>query len=440
MPIRDILVTLAILSTLPVCLVRPWIGLLVWSWIGFMNPHRLTWGFAYDLPFAMMVGIATLIGFVFVGDRKPFIWTRETLLLLALWGWFTITSSFAMYPDAAWDKWREVSKILLMALISMSLFQDRARLRVLLLVIAGSLGFYGLKGGLFVLATGGQWMVLGPPGSFFEANTELSLVLNMSLPISLYLAREERRRWLRNTLRVVFGLTVVAVPFTYSRAGILGLAVVLGVLFLRARRRLLVIPLVVAGLLVFLWFAPERLFSRIETIQAYEVDESAQLRLMSWRVARDIARDFPVMGGGFRVFVHRSTYDIYLPEYPRDFGHDAHSIYFNLLGEHGWIGLTLFVLLVGCTLGTLHRLVGIGKTVPELVWISDYARMLQACLLAYLVTGAFLSVAYFDLAYQLFIIAIILNGMARQAMPVAAPQVSAVRAIVPQRRFRSRTS
>lgn len=438
MPIRDVLVTVAILSTLPACLFRPWLGLLVWAWIGYMNPHRLTWGFAYELPFAMLVALATLVGAVFTNDRKPFLWTRETLLVLALWGWFTVTTFFAMYPEPAWAKWTEFSKILLMALLTISFFQDRTRLRILLLVIVASLGFYGFKGGLNALATGGDTMILGAPGSFFEANTEASLVLNMSLPIALYLAREEERRWLRNLLRAIFVLTVFAIPFTYSRAGIVGLAVVLSVLFLRARRRLLVIPLVVLGVLGFMWFAPERLFSRIDTIQHYDLDESAQLRLMSWQVAWDIARDYPVLGGGFKVFLQRATYDIYLPEYPRPFGHDAHSIYFNLLGEHGWVGLGLFVVLLVCTLSTLQRLGQVGKTSPERAWISNYARMVQASILAWLVTGAFLSVAYFDLAYQLIIVTVILKGLAREGAPVPGLEPSAVPAVVSPRRMRPR--
>jgi probable O-glycosylation ligase (exosortase A-associated) len=424
MPIRDVLVTLTVVAALPFCLARPWVGLLVWSWISYMNPHRLTWGFAHDLPFAMMVGLATLVGFPFAGDRKPVVWTRETLLLLLLWGWFTVTTVFAMYPESAWIKWEATSKSLLMAFLTIPLFQDRRRLRILLLVIAASIGFYGLKGGVFAALTGGQFMVLGPPGSFFEANTELALVLNMSIPISFYLAQEEERRWLRYLLRGTFVLTLLAIPFTYSRGGVVGLAVVLAVLFLRARTRLLLVPVAIAGVVAFVWLAPQQFLDRVQTLQNVEADGSAQLRLMSWRVGYEIALDRPVIGGGFQVFVHRETYDIYMPEYPRSFGHDAHSIYFNLLGEHGWIGLGLFIALVLATFGSLRTLRRTGASNPELAWVARYARMLQASLLAYLITGAFLSVAYFDLAYQLLIVVIILKGIVHERVPAPAPEAT----------------
>jgi probable O-glycosylation ligase (exosortase A-associated) len=430
MGFRDVVLLVALLGSLPVCLLRPWVGVLVWSVVSYMNPHRLTYGFAYDFPFAQYVALATLAGFVFTSDRKKFLWTREIVLVVLIGIWFTITTVFAVYPESAWAKWSEVTKILLMALLVVPLCQSRERLRWLLLVIGLSLGFHGAKAGLFVLLTGGRGMVLGPPGSFFEANNEMALVLNMTLPILYALAREEERFWPRRLLWIAFGLTAVAAPFTYSRAGVLGLAVVMAFLFLKTRRRLLVLPII--GLAVFglFRFAPESWTERMQTLEHVEDDGSGQMRLMSWTVGYRIVGDRPVVGGGFKVFVHRETYDIYLPEYPRPFGHDAHSIYFNLLGEHGWVGLGLFAALMLCCFGTLRRLRKLGDSDPSFAWMSNYALMLQACLVGYLVNGAFISAAYFDLAWQLIIVIGVLNGLSRQTVPgmAEAPAAVAVRA------------
>jgi probable O-glycosylation ligase (exosortase A-associated) len=412
MPIRDLLLTATVLSTLPVCLLRPWIGVLVWSWLAYMNPHRLTWEFAHDLQFSQFVAFATVVGFIFTSDRKPVLLTRETLTLGALWAWFALTSLFAMYPDAAWSKFLEFSKILVMLFLAIPLFQDRRKLRLLLFVIAISLAFYGVKGGLFVLANGGQYIVFGPPGSFFASNNELGLALNMSLPLIVGLAREEGRAWPRRLLWAAFFLTMLAVPFTYSRGAVLGLMAVLAMLFLKARRRMLVVAVAVVGMVAFTAFAPTRFVERMETLQTPEADESAQLRLMSWRVGYEIAADRPVFGGGFKVFTHRATYDIYLPEYPRSFGHDAHSIYFNLLGEHGWIGLSLFIVLIGFSFQTLRELRKMGSARSELAWAANYGDMLRASIVTYLVTGAFLSAAYFDLAYHLLMVVVLLKKVA----------------------------
>lgn len=421
MSMRDILLTITILGSLPICLFRPWIGVLMWSWLAYMNPHRLTWGFASTLPFSQLVAVVTLVGLVFSNNRKPFLWSRELLLIGILWVWFAFTSAGAFYPDEAWRKFGDMSKILLMAMLVVPLFQDREKIRVLLLVIAGSLGFYGVKGGLFVLATGGQFMVLGPPNSFFEANTELALVLNMALPLLLYLAKEEPRRWLRRGLYGAFGLTALAVPFTYSRGGLVGLAVVMMVLLVKARRRVLLIPVLAAATVALVMFAPAQWVERVQTLENAREDGSAQLRMMSWQVALSIAEDHPIFGGGFHVFQNRATYDIYMPHYPRTFGHDAHSIYFNLLGEHGWVGLGLFVVLVVLVTMKLYHLRRLARVHPQIAWAANYAHMLQASIATYLTTGAFLSVAYFDVAYQLFILVPVIHAVAMQQLTAEPP-------------------
>jgi probable O-glycosylation ligase (exosortase A-associated) len=172
-------------------------------------------------------------------------------------------------------------------------------------------------------------------------------------------------------------------------------------------------------------FAPPQWISRMQTLENVQEDGSANLRLMSWRVALSIAEDYPVFGGGFKVFVHRATYDIYMPEYPRSFGHDAHSIYFNLIGEHGWVGLWLFVSLVTTVLLRLYQLRRLARAHPEIAWAGNYAHMLQASIATYLTTGAFLSVAYIDIAYQIFILAPVIHAVAVQQLAAGQPESAA---------------
>lgn len=421
MPIRDLGLTAFIVGLLPVCFLRPWIGILVWSWLAYMNPHRHTWGFAYDIQFAMMVGAATLAGAIVSRDRKSFVWTGATVTFLLLWLWYTASSVFAIHPDLAWEKWKEVSKILVMTMITALFFQDRARLRYLLLVIAGSVGFYGLKGGIFVIGTGGQFMVRGAPGyTFISTNNAVALALNMILPLLWYLAREEPRRWARLLLYGTFFTSILSVLFTYSRGGVVGLLVVMGVLFLRRRNVLALIPAVLMLWLAMAWFAPERWQTRMDTIQNYEEDESANLRLVSWRVGYNLAVNSPLVGGGFKAF-SLEAYAKYAPDYPYGY-HDGHSIYFNLMGEHGFVGLGLFLVLIGFTLASLQRLRRWGRRHPELAWAGNYGHMLQASLAAYLSTGAFLSVSYFDLAYHLLIVAALLHLVAAREVEALTPR------------------
>jgi probable O-glycosylation ligase (exosortase A-associated) len=433
MSIRDIVVTVAVIGCLPACFFRPWVGILVWSWLAFMNAPQLAWGFAQTVPWALMVAVATLAGFLVTKERKPFIINRESLLIVALWIWVSLTTLTALYPEPAFQGWERFSKILLMALLTIPLFQDRARLRLLLIVTALSVGFYGLKGGIWAIVTGGENKVYGPPGNtFLSDNTSVALALNMCIPVLLYLAKEEPRRWLRWGLYATFGFSIVAVPFTYSRGGFLGLIAVLALLFLKARTRFLLIPLVVAAVFAFAWFAPDKFTHRMDTIWNYEHEGSAQARFISWRVAYALALDNPFFGGGFWSIAQRQTFLNYAPDYPYGGGsHDSHSIYFNVLGEHGFIGFGLFVALIVCVLLTLHRLRNLHRRAPDLGWISNYAHMLQVSIVAYLVCGVFLSLAYFDLPYHMFVVIVILKHLADRELAALPAPVPAPLAPVP---------
>lgn len=425
MPIRDIFLTAFILGLLPLCLARPWIGVLTWSWLGYMNPHRLAWGFASAFPFAQLVAICTLAGLIFTKERKPIPWARETYLLAALWIMFTITTIFAYYPDEAWAQWDKVSKVMLFTFITLTLFQDRTRLRYLFLVIALSIGFYGVKGGLWAILTGGQNRVYGPDASFLGSNNSIGLALNMVLPFFYVLQQDEPRRWLRLVLRFTFWISIVGVIFTYSRGAFLGLVVVLTVLFFRTSKRAVGgLALITALGLLFLVagsaLIPEQWWQRMGTIATYQQDQSALGRLIAWKVAFLLAVDRPLLGGGFWVLPHDEIYQAY-SETPGVTALSAHSIYFSVLGDHGFVTLGLFVSLIISCVASLGQLRRLARKSESARWVASPALMLQASFLAYMVSGAFLTEAYFDLFYHLVSAVILLKVLARQMVPAAAP-------------------
>ena len=141
---RDIAVTLAVFGSLPFILWRPWIGILVWTWLGFMNPHRMAWGFSTTMPFAMIVALTTLIAMLFSKEEKRIPWERETVVLVLFTGWMFITTIFAVYSELAWLQFEKVIKIQLMILVAMMLITTPQRLKLLVWTIALSLAFYGV--------------------------------------------------------------------------------------------------------------------------------------------------------------------------------------------------------------------------------------------------------------------------------------------------------
>ena len=419
---RDYVLTFVIFALVPVCLVRPWLGFITWYWLGLMNPHRLTWGFAYSMPFAACVGGATLIGMVFARDRKPIAWNREMALMVILLFYFTFTTFFAWAPDNAWPELEKVAKIFIMTLLMTTLIYGKRRIMAMLFTIALSIGFYGLKGAIFVVNTGGAGQVKGPEGSFLDGNTFIGLALNMVLPLLLYLGRAEKRRWMKILLYVMFATSIVSIIFTTSRGAYLGLGAILPLMFLRARSKWLALIVLVPAL-VAVQFLPNRIFHRAELIENYEQDGSANQRLQSWTVAWNVALSHPLTGAGFE-FEYAPDEKRWLSYGDRKYdwaikgSSAAHSIYFQVLGQHGIVAFALFLMLLLGTQLRLRRIRKIASERDDQAWIASFAGALQIALVGYMISGAFLSSAYFDLAYLFYAMAAVFE---RELRTVGAP-------------------
>jgi probable O-glycosylation ligase (exosortase A-associated) len=401
---RDILLFSVIFGSLPVCFMRPWIGVLVFSWISYMNPHRLTWSAAYDYPF-----ITTLIGLFFTKDRMRLPLKRETILIILLGCYFTLTNFYAFNPRAAWFQWEKVIKILAMTLVTISLINNEEKLKYLVMVIAFSIGFYGVKGGVFSILTGGQYHVFGPAQSFFEDNNDLALALCMVLPIFYYLAREEKHKWMRLILWIALGFSFIAIIFTFSRGGFLTLAGMLFIFLLKSKKKVLAAVLI--------------LIERMETIQTYEEDNSAMGRINAWETAWNLAKDRPLTGGGFETFIW-PVFVRYAPD-PNNV-HDVHSIYFEIIGEHGFVAFSMFMALILFTLMTTREINKMAGNNAHLSCERSYAHMFQISLLAYMIGGLFLGRAYFDLFYHIVAMVIIVRVLILREVNNTADAISEI--------------
>src|SRR5439155_25291123 len=184
---RDLLFVTGVLISALIALRRPVYGILAFICVSLLNPHSLTWGFGRTFPFAQTIALGTLVGFVFWREKRRLPQQREFFLLLALWAIYGISTIFAMEPQKAYLYLVLVSKILLMVCISIFLINTRERVLLLMKVIALSLGFHGLKAGIFAVTTGGNSMVWGPEGSFLEANNAIVLALAMNVPLLYHL-------------------------------------------------------------------------------------------------------------------------------------------------------------------------------------------------------------------------------------------------------------
>ena len=415
---RDLIVVLIVFGSVPMVLARPHIGIYMWSWLGYMNPHRLTWGFAATFPFAMVIAAVTLVGFLFSKEPKRIPWTRETVVLFLFIGWMFITTLYALNPGDAWPHWNKVWKIQLMTLFTMMLMTTKERVQHLIWVVALSLAFYGIKGGIFTILTGGNYRVWGPEGTFIGGNNEIALALLMTVPLLRYLQTTTEKRWQKLGLGVTIFLCIVSIIGSYSRGAFLALAVMGLLLIWKSKQRVLLLMLLGVTLPVALMIMPSQWTERMQSIETYHEDQSAMGRINAWSFAFNLAKDRPLVGGGFSTFTP-SLFAIYAPN-PDDV-HDAHSIYFEVLGEQGFVGLFLFLLLgwyVWRSCGWIRKTT---RNDPDVEWMSNLAGMLQTSLIAFAVSGAFLGMAYFDLYYHLVAVIVALKVMLQTHLRAVAP-------------------
>lgn len=408
---RDILVLASLAAALPFCFFRPYYGILIWTIFAFVNPHRYAWGAARTFPVAETVAIATLAGLVFfVRNWRPF-FSKGVGLLILLWVWFTVTTIvatdtpiFMHHAQETWMQWEKVSKILLMTLVLIGLVDDWKHFRIYVLTLAGSFGILVLKLLPFMILTGGSQRIYGPDGSMIADNNDLGLALNMTLPIFFFLSRTEDDRRMKWLMRFLFLATTAAIIFTYSRGALVGLVVIGLLMFLRLKHRILLLPVIILVLVFGSLFTTQEWRDRMYGFTHGEIDSSALGRINAWRFAAHLAEDYPITGGGFDTFTPE-LFQRYAPD-PKDV-HAAHSVYFGLLGEQGFVGLFLFLLLVVACFIRLQRIIWSARRWGDET-AADYASMFQFSLIGFLASGAFLGRAYFDYFYSVVACSVIL--------------------------------
>jgi probable O-glycosylation ligase (exosortase A-associated) len=423
---RSLLLLVFILGAIPFILSRPHIGVLFWSWISYMNPHRFTYGAAYTFPFAYIVALATFAGILFSKEQKRMPWNALTVTWLLLVVWMCFTTLFALVPDDAYENWKLAMKIQIMSIVSLLVINTPRRIDALVWVIVLSIGFFGVKGGVFGILTGGEYKIWGPPDSFVTGNNEVGLALVMTIPLMRYLQLKSAMWWVRLALVGAMGLSALSVLITYSRGAFLAIATMAAFMIMKTRKKTLFVLVALVAVPLMWNFMPEEYSERLGTIRTYEQDRSAMGRINAWSFALNVAMERPLVGGGFGVF-DPEIFKIYAPD-PMFF-QDAHSIYFEMLGEQGFLGLGLFLLVGWMALGRCGRIIRDTEGRMELQWARDLAAMCQVSLIGYAIGGAFLGLAYWDLPYHLIAITVITDvlvcraiaGAGSVAAPVSAP-------------------
>ena len=432
---RDIAIFLVVAIGIPFMLRNPAVGIGYWVWLSLMNPHRAAWGFAYSFHFAFVVAVTTVIGLFLSKEPRQLKGGAAAWVLLAFVMWMCFTTLFALEPARAITMLERVMKIMFVTFLALYTLYKREHVMWLMLIIVVSIGFFGVKGGVFTLRGGGAHLVYGPPQSFIADNNAIALAVIMTIPLLAYFYIMSTKRWIRAAIVGSILLCAASALGSYSRGGLLAIIAMSAFLWLKAKSKLWLGLVVVLVGLGFYSFMPSKWEDRMDTISTYEEDRSAQGRIKTWTMLTNLALDRPLVGGGFEPYTPE-VFRRYLPDYDRT--HSAHSIYFQVLGEHGFVGLALFVVFWMLTWQLSRRIIKHTKNDPQSRWAYWLAAMIQVSLVGYFVGGMFLNLAYWDMPYYLMI-ALVVTWHVLRSQSAEPTNPSALRADLERVRYPARS-
>ena len=411
---RSLAFFVEMLVLLPIVAIRPFVGVLLWSWISFMSPHKLLWGPASGLPWALIVITVTAIGCLMAREPKSFSLNPTTGCILAFMLCITLTSVTAMAPPSeVFHKWSIITKSMGVLLLTSWLLTTKERIHALVWIMVLSLAYFGIKGGGFTILHGGANRVEGPPDTAIGDNNALAAGLLVTIPLMNYLRMQSQHRIIRIGFAIAIILTLFSVVGSYSRGALIGLIAVSLFLWFKSKGKLLaavVLPLVVGSVIAFM---PADWVARMQTLSDATSTGSGESRMAIWNVAWQIAVHRPLTGGGFMA----PYYDEVVSQFvPGATARAVHSIWFEVLGEHGFVTFAVWLSITICAVVATRRTIKAAKGVPELQWCVDLARMTQVSVIGYMVAGSFLSLSYWDFYFTILVAAAATHQYVRQAL------------------------
>lgn len=414
MPDRALILTAVVAVLCIVALVRPRVGLYGYMWYAMMRPDILAW-VDNMYPFSLCLALATAAGsLAYAPNYVKVLRNPMSRWLVLLQVPLALSVAFTYKVELSAAPYLEYLKMIAVILLIPVLIETEQQLRTLLLVIAASLGFIGLRYGAFALMHGGVVLVGGYGGKLSDNNL-LALGLAEVVPLCWYGRQFARALWLKTALLgMAFGSTV-GIVMTNSRGGSLALALVILAMLRRSRHRLglaLALILVAGG---SAYMIRQEYVARMQTLKAPEKEGSAASRITHAITAFEMWKDYPLTGVGFG----GQNYVALSPRYTGiDDVHVVHNSYLEMLVDSG---IFAFLIYAGLLWGTIAWLdFSVKRTAKQREGREAIPLAIQISLIAFALGGTFYSVQRFDLPYILLMCAGCWRDFSRSAPDLAA--------------------
>jgi probable O-glycosylation ligase (exosortase A-associated) len=359
---------------------------------------------------SMLIAGSTLAGSLRYSFSFPKLLRNPiTLGLLLLLIPVTVSTFTAVDPALSYLPYRSYVQMMVMMLLIPVVLQTESDLRTLLLVIGLSIGLIGLKFGLLGLLHGGARFSQGYGNGLLSDNNALALGLAMGLPLCWFGRSMIENWWLRQLLLACALGSMAAVIMTYSRGGMLCLA--LNVLLLAYWSRHKVATVVVFAVLAapVVYLLGNGYLDRMATLKNPTADSSANDRILAAKAAIQMWKDHPITGVGFGGLNQMALQHKYLD---LDQPIVVHNTYIELLVGSGIFAMVIYLAVFGFSIYYLGATIRRRRRTNA--QCTRFAMAMQASLLIFCLGSYFLSRVTFDMFYMILAAAAVLLELVRQ--------------------------
>jgi probable O-glycosylation ligase (exosortase A-associated) len=400
---------------------RPFVFVLTYVYIDNVAPQRLTYYLLNSIPISLITfGLAVLAWMAVDNKRDVRVAPRQALLLILLI-YCGITTTQADFPLQAAEKWGWVWKALVFAIFLPLTLRTRLRFEALALFMTLSAGTIIIVGGIKTVVSGGGYgslnLMVNNNIGLYEGSIISAIAITI-IPLLLFLMREGtifQPDWRVKLFGHALIFACLLMPIgTQARTGLICIGVLALLLLRSTQRRVLYLSLMAGAALIAVPLLPSSFTNRMDTIKGYKADQSASTRIAVWAWTWDYAKDHP-FGGGFDAFRQNklrfeltetvetgATGDVE-SRIATDKARAYHSAYFEMLGEQGYPGLLVWLIIHITGLARmelLHRRYA-KRDVDSDQWIGGLATALQQAHIIYLVGALFVGIAFNPFVYML---------------------------------------
>lgn len=384
----------------------PFVLALGYVWTDLFMPQQVS-SLLASVPVSLIMAAATVLGYLLLDRRRPPRLCLGIILPLLFGLWITLTTTWAEVPFYAWAKWNWAVKTVVFSAFMPFFFRSRVQIEALLLTVLFAVGGNAIAFGLkTVFGGGGYGKSLGLLSSnvgLGEGST-LAMVCVALLPLITYVRDYSlilpSSKWMKPIYAGAMLAGVAASLGTFARTGLVCMGVYAGVTWLRSRRKVLYAVLFVAAAGLSFSLMGDRWTERMSTISNAGSEPSALGRLGVWMWTWNYVADHP-LGGGFEVY-RINNFEVPIKGEDDSLaihGKAFHNIFFEVLGEHGYVGAAIYLAMILYFFANMIVLWRKTRKQENLIWLNSLSGAVMFATALYIIGGMFVGVAFQPLLY-----------------------------------------